>query len=224
MTDAQTPQNPAGWYYAQGDPPETKRYWDGSQWVGEPQVTGVAAPMGTPNGATGFANLASSGKRIGARLIDNLLMMLLFGGLAVALVLPSMDLDAFSTAVENGTDIPDSAMPSGAAAAGAGLALVLLPFLWELLWHGVASATPGKLLFGMRIARSEAPGEALGWAAGAKRALLRAAGLLTLVPLIGLILYPAWLIVSIVSLVFLFSDDNRQTVMDKVASTIVLNK
>jgi len=223
MTDAQTPQNPAGWYHAQGDPPDTKRYWDGSQWVGEPQVTGVAAPMGGPNDAP-MSNLASAGKRIGARLIDNILMLVIFGGLASALVLPSMDFDAITTAMENGTDIPESALPSGGAAAGAGVAFVLLPFLWELLWHGVASATPGKLLFGMRIARMEAPGEALGWGAGAKRALLRAAGLLTLVPLVGLIMYLVWLGVTVVSLVFLSSDNNRQTVMDKVASTIVVNK
>lgn len=26
-----------GWYAAAGDPPGTQRYWDGRQWVGEPQ-------------------------------------------------------------------------------------------------------------------------------------------------------------------------------------------
>lgn len=29
-----------GWYYAQGDAPGTQRYWDGTQWVGDPQVVG----------------------------------------------------------------------------------------------------------------------------------------------------------------------------------------
>ncbi|MFV0258463.1 MAG: hypothetical protein ACK5PP_08460 [Acidimicrobiales bacterium] len=24
---------PPGWYYAQGDPPDTARYWDGDGWV-----------------------------------------------------------------------------------------------------------------------------------------------------------------------------------------------
>jgi uncharacterized membrane protein YhaH (DUF805 family) len=33
-----------GWYYAQGDPPGTQRYWDGVQWVGEPQGAGQQAP------------------------------------------------------------------------------------------------------------------------------------------------------------------------------------
>jgi len=223
MTDAHTPQNPAGWYHAQGDPPETKRYWDGSQWVGEPQVTGVAAPLGGPTGG-GFDNLASAGKRIGARLVDNLLMLIVFGGVAAALVLPSMDFDAITTAMENGTDIPESALPGFESTLAVGIAFVLMPFLWELLWHGMASATPGKLLFGMRIVRIDAPGEALGWAAGAKRALLRAAGILTIVPLVGLLMYLVWLGVTVVSLVFLSSDKNRQTVMDKVAKTIVVNK
>ncbi len=28
----------AGWYYADGDPPGTQRYWDGATWQGEPQA------------------------------------------------------------------------------------------------------------------------------------------------------------------------------------------
>ena len=31
-------QTPAGWYHAEGDPPGTTRYWDGSQWVGEKTI------------------------------------------------------------------------------------------------------------------------------------------------------------------------------------------
>lgn len=34
---------PAGWYYAQGDPPGTQRYWDGSSWQGDPQPVNPAA-------------------------------------------------------------------------------------------------------------------------------------------------------------------------------------
>ena len=44
------PQQPAGWYHAQGDPPGTQRWWDGSQWVGGPVVAaGTEGP--TPYGA-----------------------------------------------------------------------------------------------------------------------------------------------------------------------------
>jgi hypothetical protein len=43
-------ERPAGWYYAEGDPDGTQRYWDGSAWQGGPQ----AAPLG----AGGFSDAA----------------------------------------------------------------------------------------------------------------------------------------------------------------------
>jgi len=223
MSDPQTPQNPAGWYHAQGDPPETKRYWDGSQWVGEPQVTGVAAPLGAP-GSAPVANLASAGKRIGARLLDNLLLLAILFAVSAAFLLPSMDLDAIFSAIEDGRELPEEALPSTSAALGATAIGALLPFLWELIWHGMAGGTPAKLLFGMRIRRVEDPLGDLGWGAAAKRSLIRLGGLLGAIPLVGLLSYLGWLIITIVSLVFLSSDKNRQTVMDKLASTIVVNK
>lgn len=39
---------PAGWYYAPGDPAGTQRYWDGVQWIGEPQVVQPQAPAAAP--------------------------------------------------------------------------------------------------------------------------------------------------------------------------------
>lgn len=33
-----------GWYHAEGDPPDTVRYWDGELWRGDPQPSGGAAP------------------------------------------------------------------------------------------------------------------------------------------------------------------------------------
>lgn len=39
---------PPGWYYAEGDPPGTQRYWDGTQWIGGPQTAlGAASPPGS---------------------------------------------------------------------------------------------------------------------------------------------------------------------------------
>jgi uncharacterized RDD family membrane protein YckC len=38
---------PAGWYYAPGDPEGTQRYWDGAQWIGEPQAV-PQAPAAAP--------------------------------------------------------------------------------------------------------------------------------------------------------------------------------
>lgn len=33
-----TGATPAGWYHAPGDPDSTQRYWDATQWIGEPQA------------------------------------------------------------------------------------------------------------------------------------------------------------------------------------------
>jgi len=38
---------PAGWYHGEGDPPGTQRYWNGSEWVGEPVLQ---VPPGPPPG------------------------------------------------------------------------------------------------------------------------------------------------------------------------------
>ena len=42
---------PAGWYYAPGDPEGTQRYWDGAQWIGEPQAVQQEAPTPDPTPA-----------------------------------------------------------------------------------------------------------------------------------------------------------------------------
>ncbi|WP_051062648.1 RDD family protein [Ilumatobacter nonamiensis] len=36
---------PAGWYYAPGDPEGTHRYWDGAQWIGDPQPVAPQQPQ-----------------------------------------------------------------------------------------------------------------------------------------------------------------------------------
>ncbi|NNF53545.1 MAG: hypothetical protein HKN03_03780 [Acidimicrobiales bacterium] len=58
MSDQQ-PSQPPGWYHAQGDPPGTTRFWDGSQWQGGPQTAaspGYGAPQ--PGYAPGFGGTA----------------------------------------------------------------------------------------------------------------------------------------------------------------------
>jgi uncharacterized RDD family membrane protein YckC len=62
-----TNQPQPGWYYAQGDPPGTHRYWDGSAWVGEPQPAGnYVAPANMSTRAP-----AGIGARFVARIIDS---------------------------------------------------------------------------------------------------------------------------------------------------------
>jgi len=52
MSDAATP----GWYNAEGDPPGTERYWDGSMWTEGPRPVGgfpAAPPTPQPMATTG---------------------------------------------------------------------------------------------------------------------------------------------------------------------------
>lgn len=51
---------PAGWYYAEGDPAGTQRYWDGAQWIGSPQAA-LTAP-----GAYGAGSGPNAGQPVGA--------------------------------------------------------------------------------------------------------------------------------------------------------------
>lgn len=52
MSDAATP----GWYHAEGDPPGTERYWDGSMWTEGPRpVGGFPAAPPTPQPIPGAA-------------------------------------------------------------------------------------------------------------------------------------------------------------------------
>lgn len=53
---------PAGWYYAQGDPPDTQRYWDGAAWQGDPQPVNPTTQYGatkpepsSPQGSSDFS-------------------------------------------------------------------------------------------------------------------------------------------------------------------------
>ncbi len=58
---------PAGWYYAEGDPPGTHRYWDGVMWQGGPQPVAGSALQG---GMVQTGRYADYGPRFIGALID----------------------------------------------------------------------------------------------------------------------------------------------------------
>lgn len=60
------PTQPPGWYYADGDPAGTQRYWDGATWQGGPQ----AVPGAEGAAVAGGRVTAPVGKRFVAFLID----------------------------------------------------------------------------------------------------------------------------------------------------------
>lgn len=209
---------PAGWYHAEGDPVGTKRYWDGSMWIGEP--TTMTADNG---GAPG--NSASTGKRIGARIIDWLLMGIGAGIPAMIAVLNHLDFDALPDAED-----PDfqSLLQTELEAQfetfslGIGVGLVAIFFvLWEILWLGFAGASPGKMLLGLRVQNAKTGEVGPGWVAAVLRNLLRfaliipvASGLFFLIAVLGLF----------ASVVMLFSDSQGRTLVDRIASTVVVDK
>ncbi|MEZ5340494.1 MAG: RDD family protein [Acidimicrobiales bacterium] len=98
MTNAIAP----GWYYAQGDPAGTHRYWDGSTWVGGPLPITAAVPNYGHQPRVGVTNLASWGARCAALLIDLAAMVLVSAGLVGLgyIVLPNLSDDtAFAFAM-----------------------------------------------------------------------------------------------------------------------------
>ncbi len=90
--------------------------------------------------------------------------------------------------------------------------------LYDTLFVAYLGGTPGKLILGMRVAEAESGTTPPALPVAAKRAINRVLGLVgTIGSVIGLV-------IGIASLVMLFTDDRNQTVMDKVAGTVVIKK
>jgi uncharacterized RDD family membrane protein YckC len=201
------PTQPAGWYYAQGDPPGTQRFWDGAQWQGGPQP--VPGSEAVASGAQ--ANLAEPLSRIGARLIDWILWIVISLVLATVLDIPLVP--------ANADDVPSY---------GKNLVYSLLTAIiigaYEVFMVAQRGGTLGKLALGLRVTTEN------GGAPDLKTAVLRVApyfGLSVLGallgPAIGGLLGIVLLIIGLVSLVFLFTDSLRRTVWDRVAKTLVVS-
>lgn len=66
---------PAGHYHAEGDPPDTVRYWDGDQWVGDP----LPAPAATRPAVVGHREIVSKTDRFLSFLLDIALTIVTLG-------------------------------------------------------------------------------------------------------------------------------------------------
>lgn len=206
------PQQPPGWYYAQGDPPGTQRYWDGQSWIGTPQpVPGAAGPGGQ---VMVDGNLATPGSRIVARIIDGVIWVAI-SAMAGA-IFGSFD------AVASGslTDLEDVSVGSAVAA---GLLSTALVAAYEILMIGNFGATVGKLALGIRVVNTD--GSPADYQTGLRRMYLYiGVGVLQAIPLIGVFGALASFVISIAGLVMLFTDSLRQTPWDKVGRSIVVRK
>lgn len=199
MTDAPQTQ-PPGWYYAQGDPPGTQRYWDGASWQGGPQPVPGAGGNPAVDSVAGGLTLAEPVKRIGARVIDGIIWVvisilapLIFGGgllgdagIAVSLLL--------------------------------GIVTGALVVAYEAVMIGTQGATLGKKALGLTVVNED--GSAPDIMTGVRRMFLYIAFIfIGLIPILGFLL---WIGVAVAGLVLLFTDPKRQTPWDKVGKTLVL--
>lgn len=191
MSDAPQTQ-PPGWYYAQGDPPGTQRYWDGSSWQGGPQPVPGADP-GVADSVAG--NLAEPIKRIGARIIDGIIWIVIISVIAV---------------IFGGS--------FGSPGIIASILTGVLVVVYEVVMVGTRGGTVGKLLLGMKVVNED--GSAADYQTGLRRMYLYIAFIfINLIPILGALLN---FLVSIAGLIMLFTDSRHQTPWDKVGKTLVV--
>lgn len=198
-----TPQtHPPGWYYAQGDPPGTQRYWDGSVWQGGPQPVPGASPAGVPDALHGA--LADPLKRVAARLID-LVVWVLIGNVLPALI----GLGFFGTRVSN--------IVLELIVRAVFIALVVA---YEVLMIGTQGATVGKMLLGLKVVNDD--GSPADYMTGLMRmAIYIVVGMLMVFPVLGLVLFA---VLTVMGFVMLFVDAKQQTPWDKVGRTLVVER
>jgi uncharacterized RDD family membrane protein YckC len=163
-------------------------------------------PVGPPTGYAGGGRvlpglnrtLADPGKRIVARIIDAVIVGVVY--VVVALVWGSSRSNFDSGGLER-----------------VGLVLAIPAFLYEVGFIAVKGATPGKMAMGIGVI-TQRGGDPPGWGPAFKRWVVN---LLGIIPVLGGL---ASLVILIVSFVYLFTDDRRRTVPDRIATTYVVNK
>lgn len=233
-----------GWYpdpWQQSGQPSAIRWWDGAQWTSHAQL---AAPDGavaavyqrpvptTPDGA----ELAGWGRRLGALLLDSLI-------LAPVILLASTPFwgdiadavgdwwDETTTAIDAGAEPPDGTELQdrlGSIFFAIGLinvAIHLTYYVGFLTWK---QATPGKLLLGLRVRLRERDALPLGtillrWGAFYGPTLVATLLAVPLGGAAGLVTWPTQ-IYGLVNGLWPLWDSKRQALHDKVARTNVVLK
>ncbi|MEM9204325.1 MAG: RDD family protein [Actinomycetota bacterium] len=190
----------AGHYYAEGDPPGTVRYWDGTQWVGDPIPAPPTTPPPPPGPAGGAdERFAGLGIRLGAAVIDGII------GFIVVLILVGA---LFGTS--DGNSFEATASGGGALLIGV---LFYVFYLWVVVQFG---GTPGKLILGLRITDEDGV-TPVGWRGAFMRSL---PGLLGNIPFLGVLIT---LGAAIASLFMISNDPEHRSAYDRIGSTRVVH-
>jgi uncharacterized RDD family membrane protein YckC len=194
---------PPGYYPAQGDPPGTVRWWDGTEWSPEP----MPPPPGyDPTRHPGDERFAPLGVRIGASLLDGLISLIL----VIPVMLDYLG-DLFDD-ISDGGDGSSVAVPGYVAVYGLGLAVV-----WFLM-VAYLGGTPGKLILGLRITLVDGATTPPGLRPAALRSL---PSLAAAIPVVGQLVSIGF---AVASLVMVRSDPERRSAYDRIAGTRVVRK
>ena len=201
MTDSS--MQPPGWYYAQGDPPGTQRYWDGTAWQGGPQAVPGTEAGGGPGGYT-KANLPSPWVRLLARIIDGLILFI-----------PAIIIGIIFGATTGGVGgFSSGGFSTDGGAIIASLLAGLIGLAYEYFFLSKDGATPGKKVMSIKVISED--GSELGSDGAIRRLILAAAGI---VPIVGGII---GFVVGLGTIIMIFTDDRRQVPADKVAKSLVV--
>jgi uncharacterized RDD family membrane protein YckC len=170
-----------------------------------------ALPYEPGYGVSNRALLATPGRRIAARCIDWLIMIVVIVPVYVVVMLASAP---SSTSTSSEFDTGD-----GVALGGFLLIMLLVTVgqvLYEVGFIAIKGATPGKMLMKVRVVH-ESNGQIPGWGTAFMRWLPTLVGI---VPCVGSFLsLGLW----IWALVNLFNNDKRQTPFDLAAKTVVID-
>ncbi len=194
MTD-QPPSQPAGWYYAEGDPPGTQRYWDGTQWQGGPQAVPAAGGAATYGAAA--LEYASPWSRLLARIID--FVILLIPLIIVAAIVGG---GLFGVSGSFGEQVLS------------GIVTTAIFVGYEYYFLAKDGATPGKKAASVKVVLED--GSELGSDGAMRRLILTA---LQIIPVLGSLI---GLVVGLATVVMIFIDDRRQVPADKIAKSVVI--
>lgn len=191
MSD-ETPE--PGWYEVDGDPDGAHRYWDGEQWVGEPQPPPPDMERDVNPVPHLDHPLAAPARRVIARLID---VAVLIGLSLLVRVLVDDDLSAAETS------------------ATAAILTLALTVAYEVGMVASIGATVGKLATGLRIVDQQGH-----IPPSPKSAILRwAPNALAIVPVVGIL---AAMAVLLASLIWIFTEPQRRSIFDRTARTHVV--
>lgn len=223
--------SPQGWY---PDPAGGAglRWYDGAQWTEHLAAPASAhypgAVVGGPDRTPDGAELASWGSRLGAYLLDSLLVGVLGGLLSLPFLLDAietyfLELDAAMDAAATGSQTSTEVLDLYAWSGGSFLMVVLIGQLVGLVYHvaqlRVRGSTLGMRAVGIEVRTRDPRSGQLPWRVVLVRwATFYGVGILSVVPFLG------WLVSPYVLLAGLWPlwDARRQGLHDKAAGTVVV--